>query len=208
MLNRPEFINSNELKSALNKKDDLVSSVISEAAVEVRKQKLLENYPASEGYKTLAGVLMYQETGFKTMGDWKAANPGKPTGEYTILNDRVVKQVTDIDLIVLKKSVDGSSNEIVQLEQVKSGSDDRAVKAQDQMNTSVNTIKDGLQGGAKVVLVSDGIEIDGQINLKTIATAKKVTVGLKGKNGFNESLGLTHTQLRNLAKEIIISQSK
>ena len=202
LVGKPEFLSSSEMQSALNRPKDRVNAVRGEIAVEVTRQKLSTDYPAAEGYRILKGVKVYEETGFKTLNEWRAANPGKETQGLEIRNNQVVKLKTDIDLLVIKQGTAGQPAEIAHLEQVKSGANDKAAKAKEQMDASVAAFESGAKGSRIYVETGDGADIASQLNLGSAKTARQVTRGPEGKKGFDESVGLTTSQMEKLAKEI------
>lgn len=202
LVNKPEFLNSPEIKGALAKPKDQIISVRGEIAVEVTRQKLSIDYPAADGYQILKGVRVYEDTGFKTLNDWRAAHPGKDGQGLEVREGRVVQLKTDIDLLVIKQGEAGRPAEIVHLEQIKSGANDKAVKAREQMQASVAAFESGAKGTKIFVETGDGANIAGQLNLNSANTAQQVTRGPEGKTGFDQSVGLTTAQMEKLAKEI------
>lgn len=201
--NRPEFLNSSEIKTALTKKNDLLKAVQSEVGVELAKQQLLKQFPPEKGYEVLSGVKVFEDTGFSTKADWLAANPGKTLEGYQLKNNRVMREVTDIDLLIVRKSADGAAAEIVRLEQIKAGENDTGAKAGKQMLSSVNAVRGADAGGEKIMLEINGADVTSRINLKTVDTAEQVTRGPEGKTGFDESVGVSAAIMKDIAQKII-----
>lgn len=203
IVNRPEFLNSSEMKTALTKENDLLKAVQSEVGVELAKQQLLKQFPPEKGYEILSGVKVFEDTGFTTKADWLTANSGKTLKGYQFKNNRVMREVTDIDLLIVKKSADGAAAEIVRFEQIKAGENDTGAKAGKQMLSSVNAIKSTDAGGEKIMLEVNGADVTSKINLKTVDTAEQVTRGPEGKTGFDESVGVSAAIMKDIAQKII-----
>jgi hypothetical protein len=202
LANKPEFLSRPELQAALAKPKDKAASVRGEIAVEVTRQKLSIDYPAADGYQILKGVKVYEDTGFKTINEWRVQNPGKDGQGLEIRSGQVVRLRTDIDLLVIKRGGDGKPAEIVHLEQIKSGANDKAATAKKQMADSVAAFESGAKGTKIYVETGDGRDIAPQLNLGSVDTARQITRGPEKKEGFDESVGLTTPQMEKIAKEI------
>lgn len=205
-LDSPIFLNKQQVKDAIasRRPDDLRSEI----AVELARQEIEIMYPASKGYKILSEVKLLEEvSGFKTKKEWELANPGKPSAHIFEKDSKVYQPATDIDLVVVKPNPKNGQSEIVHLEQIKSGDNDRYIKTKAQMDTSVDVLK-RIASGDPAFLINEKrstyIDTTKEYDLSNIDKATTVVRGPERKNsGFDKSVGLSTSEMDRLSEQII-----
>ena len=122
------------------------------------------------------------------------------------MDGKAWQKVTDADLMVVKKNAAGKY-EVAHVEEVKSGEKDKAGKAKEQIDRVAETLQKISVGDESVRIVSkrngQATNISDQYDLTTFSKDKAATRGADDRPHFDQSLGLTSSQIKRLANEII-----
>lgn len=175
-------------KAIENKNIDGVTGELGEA---IQRSILTEQYPANKGYRLFANVeavRLVKE--FSATADWQAAErmagrDGQPNGLYD-WNGALWKSVTEMDAVISKKSTAGRWRP-VELEQMKTGKNDRHAEAQQQNAKAIEAMKKVAAGDPNFRLAERveknvlGRDLSGEFDLSRIQEVSCSTRGLLGK---------------------------
>lgn len=155
--------------------------------------------------------MLYKDSGFKTIADWKAAHLDKSSEGVVEMDGKAWQKITDADLMVVKKNAAGKY-EVARVEQIKSGERDIAGKAKIQLDKTTDALEriGADDSSVRIVGKRDGqaIDISKQYELSNFSKDRGVTRGADDRQRFDQSLGLTSTQIKRLANEIIIKHRR
>lgn len=198
--NDTAFLNRPAVQAAIRSGD--VIKLRSEISVELTRRELARIYPEEKGYSIQSEVQVYQDTGSRTLADWRRTHPNQHAQGLEEKDGRVWRKVTDFDFVVVRNS-GGGRNRIVHLEQVKSGQTDAASDAAKQMRVGISAVRTSQEGGPAVRLTVNNFDVTATYDLSSVVIARAVNRGPVGKRGFDESVGLSASQMQRIASQLI-----
>jgi hypothetical protein len=183
---------------------------------DVVAEELGAAYPGKE---VLRDVVVMEQTPAISRDDYMAnyaAADGKTSPDGLFVHDtadgpRVFLTRTDIDMLVIER-VPGGKAKVVHREEVKTGKYDRAKGntresgAEDQLRAGRNLLSDAAKGTKRLRLELDGKDITDQIDLTSVDASTEATRGPAGKQGYNESLGVTADDLAGMIEDLILHE--
>jgi Domain of unknown function (DUF4157) len=135
---------------------------------------------------------------FKTLAEAKASLPAGQMRPLYELDGAVWERQTNLDVLVLHK------REVVRLEEVKSGSQDRHAEAKAQQQKGLDALRDLAAGDATVRLHHHRrTDISDTFDAATATPDKAKTVGPDDKQGFDRKLGVRSSDLTRIADDLI-----
>jgi hypothetical protein len=189
-----------------------VSGLVGEMGEALQRTFLADKYPASGGHRIFANVEVVREVrGFKRIADWQAAERaagrrGDPGGLYEA-GGKLWKSITEVDALVAKKGASGKWRP-VELEQMKTGNNDRPIEAKNQ-NTSAMDAMQEIAGGSKEVRIFDrigknelGKDLTNQFDFSALRSVNTATRGLQGK-GFDRDIPFLREILQEVATAMV-----
>jgi hypothetical protein len=199
------FLERGDVKKAftITKPDIAIRGYLGEHIAQLEAKK---SYPVSEGYEVLGGVKVFELL------------PGielDPNEKLPDVNDiNFYKLVTDIDTLVLKKGGVDEKDQVVYLEQQKTGAQDTPGRAKEQNENALQALADlasnNRYGGIRLEYKNDkgkGVEITHDLDAASAASAKALTRGPAGK-AFNLDMGATNSELVKAAKKLYAEGKK
>ncbi|HEX5751702.1 MAG TPA: hypothetical protein VFZ09_36115 [Archangium sp.] len=182
-------------------------------AEEVAAEEVLAAHGGNNPGKVLhRGIRVIQEQkGFRSVeefrADFAAKNDGKAFEGAFLKDGKVYIKVGEIDLLLVEEQPFGKAR-IRYREEVKSGAGDTPGKAQKQLDEVGRLFEKAAAGDETIRFELHGTDITKQLDLSSDAAAQKahrgpVPVGdPKNQKIYNESLGLTESDLKNLAAKL------
>ncbi|MBK9034963.1 MAG: hypothetical protein IPL61_27485 [Myxococcales bacterium] len=158
--------------------------------------------------EVLDGVKIYEKQAEATIEEWRA-NHRNPDGSLPSnpglrkFGDGLYLERGEMDLVILERPATGAKAKILKREEVKTGTGDTHAKADAQLKAQSELLGVGARGQTKVRLVrgsNDGLA--DEIDLASDAGAIKATRG-PANRVFNESLGITASDLEQLVEELL-----
>jgi hypothetical protein len=201
-LDATKFFERPDIIEVINKGD--ISGLRGKIALELARQEAARTFPSEKGYQSYTDVLLAEEVpGYSTRAQWVADNPGKNPNSVYELNGKLWRPLTDVDLMVVKSPPKGGPDEIVHMEQIKSGKRDSPAQATQQIGTTLEAFKRIHDGDSTVqVHLNRGTDITGKFDAGSASSAEALTRGPEGKK-FDKSLGLTAEQINALIDQIL-----
>jgi hypothetical protein len=126
------------------------------------------------------------------------------TDGLTFRDDGLYMQRGELDIMVIEKPGDSRKSKILAREEIKTGGRDDPGDAVSQLTEQNELFARGARGQATVRLEVGGKDITGRIDLGSDALASKTTRGPAEKK-YNQSLGVTSSDLERLCKDLIDS---
>jgi hypothetical protein len=222
------ILKDNKVQSALNNRN--LNNLISAIGEAIGRTKLQTKYPASKGYKVLTNIAVVKELkGFKRIAEWRATEkarakvePGsdaalklekqlsRKAAKLFEKDGKVFESIGEIDIMVTEFVKCGKSRP-VEISEVKTGGTDTATQAVMQLEQST-------QGLGQIAAKESGVrlferprhneigkDLTGEFDLSQLPSLKKTTLGLEGKTGFSETLGIAEEVIVGLAESLIKS---
>jgi len=137
-----------------------------------------------------------------TVDEFLASDLAKK-GNYDIFDDHVYVKSTDIDMLVIERSVDGGKARIVHREEVKTGTTDTQARAKPQLHRGAEEISKAAAGNQRIRLRIGDRDITERIDLSSVDQSTGATRGPLGKPEFNENLGITAGDLEKLIQSLL-----
>ncbi|KST65686.1 hypothetical protein [Mastigocoleus testarum] len=201
-LDEINFFDRTDVLKIINREDS--AALRSKIAAEISKQDALRQYPPKDGYQVFEEVLVSEAVpGYKSKEQWIADNPTKNPDSVYFLNGQLWRNVSDIDLIVVKSPSDKSKYKIIRIEEIKSGKNDSPNKAKRQQENIIDAIrKMSGENQQYQIHLDKRTDISSEFDTSSIHSAEAVTRGPKGKQ-FDEPLLLNFAELNELVKKIL-----
>ena len=178
-----------KVRKAIESKN--IDGVVGELGEAIQRSILMTRYPTSGGYRLFANVEAVRLIAeFSSTAEWQAAErmagrDGQPGGLYD-WNGKLWKSITEMDAVVSKRSSAGRWRP-VELEQMKTGKNDRHAEAQQQNTKALDAMKRVAAGDANVRLAERveknilGRDLSSEFDLSRLQEVSCSTRGLKGK---------------------------
>ena len=147
----------------------------------------------------------------KRIADWQAAERaagrrGDPGGLYEAAG-KLWKSLTEVDALVARKGTGGKWRP-VEMEQMKTGTQDQHIRAQEQNTSALNAMQE-IASGSKEVRLFDrtskntlGKELTSQFDLSALRNVNTATRGLQGK-GFDRDIPFLREILEEVATGLV-----
>ena len=207
-LRQSDFANNPDVSEIVKKTEmpytDKVDAIRGKIAAEQAKNRAIAKYPAEQGYEVKDEIEVVEAVGnYNSVEEWQAANPGKSNQGLYESGGRIWRQKTDMDVVVVQQTPNGYR--IVEIQEIKSGKKDRAVKARKQSDNARAGLQEIQNGSNDVQLHQGKKNITGEYDRTQIAVNKNnaLIVGPKGKDGFDQTSEYSTSDFEYLAKEIL-----
>jgi len=185
---------------ASKKPKDKLSTLRDKLMAKILKVEAQAARPKAE---VIDGVKIYEKLPEATIAEWKTNHPEQKADGLTRRDDGLYVQRGELDMMMVER-VPGAKGKIVAREEIKTGVGDTDADAKSQLKDQSDLFKDGASGTRKLRLEVGGRDIAGDIDLASDAGATKSTRGPAGK-GFDNSLGVTASDLESLCKDLLKS---
>jgi len=186
---------------ASKKPKDKVSALRDKLMAKILKAEAQAMRPNAE---VIDSMKIYEKLPEETLAEWKTKHPGRKIDGLIERDDGLYMQRAEVDMMLVERNPDGARSKILSREEIKTGVLDTDAKAQSQLNVQSELFKDGASGAKKLRLEVGGRDIADELDLASDAFASKSSRGPALK-GFDNSLGVTATDLENLSKELLKS---
>ena len=205
--NDPVFLARSKVReaAAIVKEDAAVDVIRSQMAAEIALRRVKADYAGQNNIQVYEDVqILREQPGFKTVEEFKAANPGKRGPVYQ-RGGKVYRPVTDMDILVTEKDPLGGPEKILERDEIKSGANDTPSGAGEQLDNAKAALKQ-LAAGDKGIRIefSDGTDATSRFDPASGDASKSATVGpLSEKTGWAKTLGVSAEELLPLAQAIL-----
>jgi hypothetical protein len=193
-----------DVQSAIRDRD--VRRVRSEMAAAIGAAEAVARYPSD--HQVLTGIQIVEDTGMTSLAQWRAANPDRPANMAYEADGKVFIRIAELDVLVLKTAAGaGGRNSIAEMEEVKSGTQDSASEAREQIGRAKDLLATRVATDYPRVQVHNRHrDITPTLDAASASNAGAFTRGPvrgKGPSAFDRTLGVTTEDLDRLAKATI-----
>ena|GEM_PF-3589356 len=192
-----------------------LDEVVGELGEALARAQLRRGLPPGRNLEVITGLeLARRIPGFRTISEWVAAeqaagrDPGARLGRMRQGPDGVYESAGQIDNLVGERLGDGRVR-VLEIEETKTGGESGASAAQ-QVGRARGMLAD-IQAGTTDVRIMErpsrnavGSDVTSHFDLSQGDAIDATTRGPEGRTGFDRSLGVSRTQLRAVARQILV----
>jgi hypothetical protein len=184
---------------------DAVKAILAESISVVELQA---RYPRSKGYEVLSNMeIVRRVSGYKTIAQWKQANPEGSIGKLREADGKLWESVTELDSVVVQRGVSGKLR-LIEVEQVKTGAETHGA-AQAQNAKALKALRQLQKGDASIGVflraarTKLGKNLTSQVDVSGLSEKSFFTRGPAEKNFDRGLYEMTNKVLDALALDLV-----